>query len=321
MATATTSEMPADNAATVLVSTFSLSDLAPPPTTVRLTLTADFPLNSYEAQLAAFTLPAALPASITSLTLELFTYGYPPGFLASLGSLLPRLTEITLYLQLVAGTTAESFHDAKAFLGTALRNGLQKLKLVDVFVPPDFFPAAAAAAAAGEDGTGGAWSLRELTLLYTFRSADREFNERLPAATVPVLLRPGLERLTVRVQPEAADKPGMTPCAGEAGAGVVDALMAWSKADAARLRRLDLSAFAFDAATVARLASRFRAVAEAAWAVCADGRAEGKKSAMQAAAVGKQLQELEVVACPGMEFYGAVSTHPSGEWLDGRCWC
>ena len=305
MATTTTCETSADNAATVLISTFALSDLAPPPTTTQLTLTADFPLDSYEKQLASFALPAALPASITSLTLELFTYGYPPGFLALLGSLLPQLTEITLYLQLVAGTTAESFHDAKAFLGTALRNGLQKLKLVDVFVPPDFFPAAAAAG--DGDGDRGAWSLRELTLLYTFRSADREFNERLPAATVPVLLRPGLERLTVRVQPEAADKPGMTPCEGEAGAGVVDALMAWSEAEAARLRRLDLSAFAFDAATIARLASRFCAVTEAAWAVRADGQAEGKRVAMQAAATGKQLRELEVVACPGLGFYGAVS--------------
>ena len=309
MASTTACETPADNATTVLISTFALSDLAPPPTTTQLTLTADFPLDSYEKQLASFALPAALPVSITSLTLELFTYGYPPGFLALLGSLLPRLTEITLYLQLVAGTTAESFHDAKAFLGTALHNGLQKLKLVDVFVPPDFFPAAtAAAAAAGDrDGDQGAWNLRELTLLYTFRSADREFNERLPVATVPVLLRPGLERLTVRVQPEAADKPGMTPCEGEAGAGVADALMAWSEADAACLRRLDLSAFAFDAATIARLAGRFCAVTEAAWAVRADGQAEGKRVVMQAAATGKQLRELEVVACPGVRFYGAVS--------------
>ncbi|KAF8253986.1 hypothetical protein K440DRAFT_150377 [Wilcoxina mikolae CBS 423.85] len=200
------------DAASVLISTFELFDLAPPPTTTQLTLTADFPLESYESLLTSFSLPQSLPDSITALTLELFTYGFPPGFLTSLISLLPNLTRLTLHLQLIAGTTAESFGDAAEFLKTALANGLQELEMVDVFVPPDFFPAVVSEREA-------AWNLKVLKLLYTFRSADREFNARLPVGSIPCLLVPRLETIKIRIQPEAEDKPGMTPCPAAAAEG------------------------------------------------------------------------------------------------------
>jgi hypothetical protein len=168
--------------------------------------------------------------------------------------------------------------------------------MVDVFVPPDFFPAVAS-----ETDT---WELKELKLLYTFRSADREFNARLPVGSIPYLLVPGLEMIKIRIQPEAEDKPGMTACIAAAAEGVVETLLAWKEDDAAKVKRLDLSAFALEPETVGLLSAKFSGVREVAWAVGADGK-EGRKEDLMKA-VGRLAEELEVVACPGLEFYGAV---------------
>lgn len=70
-----------------------------------LILTSDIKLDEYTALLSQpFSVPE-LPHSITSLTLELFSLGYPPGFLSELGRQLKGLKTLTLYSQLFAGTT------------------------------------------------------------------------------------------------------------------------------------------------------------------------------------------------------------------------
>jgi hypothetical protein len=78
----------------------------------------------------------ALPPSIQSLTLELFSLGYPAGFLGALIDNLPNLKSLVVYSQLFAGISAESQQDAVHFFDKAKE--LRALHLLDVFARPHF---------------------------------------------------------------------------------------------------------------------------------------------------------------------------------------
>jgi hypothetical protein len=62
-----------------------------------------------------FSIPDLL-SSINSLTLELFSLRYPPGFLSELGRKLGHLDGLMVYSQLFAGMTEEYRRDAVAFI-------------------------------------------------------------------------------------------------------------------------------------------------------------------------------------------------------------
>lgn len=64
-----------------------------------LILTSDIKLDEYADLVSKpFKVPD-LPSSVKSLTLELFSLGYPPGFLTTLGKRLPNLKALTAYSQ------------------------------------------------------------------------------------------------------------------------------------------------------------------------------------------------------------------------------
>jgi hypothetical protein len=281
--------------ARVLLTTFDLSALSPPSGTTYLSLTADFPLDQYETVLTSFSLPLSLPSSIDSLHLSLFTYGYPVGFLSALIRLLPNLRHLSVFTQLIAGTTAESFHDASTFLRTLLESGLEELVLFDVFVPPDFFPSLV-----GEKE----WTVKKLQLLYTFRSQDREFNSRLPTGSMAALMREGLTNIMVKIVAENEKNKGFKPCA-DTSRGVVERLMAWSDEKAKDVKRLSLCAFALTGETIDRLAKKFGNVEDVNWAVAVDGVSGVKKGLMDS--LGEKTRNLTIVVDPGMGFFVEVS--------------
>ncbi|TVY37266.1 hypothetical protein LSUB1_G006132, partial [Lachnellula subtilissima] len=169
--------------------TFPAESFATAQSLTALILTSDIKLDDYTPTLTQpFSVPA-LPHSITTLTLELFSLGYPPGFLQALGQALPNLRSLTLYSQLFAGTTQDSQDDAVAFIQGA--TGLRELHVLDVFAPPGVFTRIAGALAPG---------LGFLELCYTYRHSDAAgFLGTLPVKEVGELVREGLVALTVGI--------------------------------------------------------------------------------------------------------------------------
>ena len=109
-----------------------------------LTLTADIKLDEYQSLVQEipdreepFNIPSNLPQSITNLTLELFTLGFPAGYLSSIASSLPNLKSLTLFSCLIDGITQPSRADAEAFFETTPM--LAELHVLDTFARVGFW--------------------------------------------------------------------------------------------------------------------------------------------------------------------------------------
>merc|ERR1711939_1097793 len=127
-------------AAQIPLQTFNLPTFPPEAFTAGLTsliLTSDIKLDEYQPLLEQPLSVPDLPQTITSLTLELFSLGYPPGFLTELGKKLSGIKSLTLYSQLLAGTTSYSKDDAVTFF--RFQTQLRELHLLDVFGPKGFY--------------------------------------------------------------------------------------------------------------------------------------------------------------------------------------
>ena len=100
-----------------------------------LTLTSDINVEQYQSILKQdFSIPSTIPHGIESLTLELFSLGYPPGFLQHLADRLPNLKSVIIYSQLFPGLSAQSQNDAVLFLKKL--PSIRALHLLDVFARP-----------------------------------------------------------------------------------------------------------------------------------------------------------------------------------------
>lgn len=168
-----------------------------------------------------------LPASITSLTLELFSLGYPPGFLNSLGKVLPNLKALTLYSQLFAGTTPQSQEDAVSFIKEASQ--LQEVHILDVFAPPGVLTSISDAFSP---------ALRFLEVSYTYRHSDPNFLASLNAKEVAGLVRGDLVALTMAVgapdvtadeEDREGTEVGVKPVGGKDARDVVGKLVSEGK--------------------------------------------------------------------------------------------
>jgi hypothetical protein len=130
-------------AAQIPISNFSsLPEFPPEAAHLRsLTLTSDIPLPEYQNLLqgSEYQLPV-LPQSITHLTLELFSLGFPgrnPHYLANLARALPNLRSVTFFSCLIDGLDDASRADAEAFFDQA--RVLREVHLIDSFVRPGFW--------------------------------------------------------------------------------------------------------------------------------------------------------------------------------------
>lgn len=112
---------------------FNIPSFPPEARSLRaLTLTSDIKVDEYQEILARpWTIPPTIPPGIESLTLELFSMGYPKGWLSTLADRLPNLKSLVVYSQLFAGITEETMADAVEFFKKL--PGLRALHLLDVF--------------------------------------------------------------------------------------------------------------------------------------------------------------------------------------------
>lgn len=165
-----------------------------------LTLTSDIKLDEYSDILKKPPFVPRLPNSIQSLTLELFSLGYPPGFLTALIEELPDLKTLVLYSQLFAGVSPESREDALMFFEKA--QSLRSLHFLDVFAQPHFIQHIAPKIKERERG------LMFLEVNYTFRHEDEHFLERVSGAELPLLISPSLITCSLNVSvPDLTDDP------------------------------------------------------------------------------------------------------------------
>lgn len=189
-----------------------------------LILTSDVKLDDYTKLLQEPYSVSDLPSSIKGLTLELFSLGYPPGFLTELGKKLPALKALTIYSQLLAGTTKESKDDAIAFIKA--QKELQEAHLLDVFGAPSFF---------NELGGSLSSNLKLLEINYTYRHSDPKFLETIPSNEMVAFVgkEKDLVGLTMSISaPDITDddedlegtEVGIRPVSGKHGENLVEKL-------------------------------------------------------------------------------------------------
>jgi hypothetical protein len=143
-----------------------------------------------------------LPPSITSIALELFSQGFPVGWLKSVARSLPKLRSLTFFSCLIDGLDDGSRNDAISMLEMLK---LRDLHVIDSFTRPGFWREAAiglseeherAKEAHTEDGEGNrlpGQRLHVLEMSYTYRGhSNPDFMSRIAGEELPELLGSGL---------------------------------------------------------------------------------------------------------------------------------
>lgn len=286
-----------------------------------LTLTCDMKVDEYQTLLAQnYSIPS-LPSGIESLTLELFSLGYPPGFLTELAKKLPNLKSVVVYSQLFAGITDDSQKDAVEFFKRLPM--LRALHFLDVFAKPGFFKAAAPWLKYNTSETPGEArrGLMFLEVNYTFRHEDEDFMGRIQATELPLLIGPGLISISFNVStPEGAEEDEQDPgtiqqSASKEGVMAFNKTLSKSLVEALTeedtyprgLRALNCTLYTF---TVEQLKKTLETQKNAmVLNVTLDvGPGETtKKELIKALEPCKGLEQVEIVANPSLEFFMAVS--------------
>ena len=198
------SSEPLPGGAQVSLQKFQLPEFPPEAShLIGLTLTSDVKPTEYSTllstPLAPEAIPASIPADIESLTLELFSLGYPAPFLTELGKALPNLKSLTIYSQLIDGVGDESRKDAGEFFNDVLvgkgrkSGGLRELHLLDVFCRKGFMAGLGAILEDLHETDAEKSVLRFLEISYTYRGhSDPEFLNRILGDELPTLLSPSL---------------------------------------------------------------------------------------------------------------------------------
>jgi hypothetical protein len=186
-------------AAQIPLSSFTLPAFPPTASHLReLTLTSDIPLPDYQPLVTSgsqYELPQ-LPPSITHLTLELFSLGFPgknPHFLTDLAKALPNLKSITFFSCLLDGLTDHSRSDAEAFFSPTFTPQLREIHIIDTFVRPGFWSTVTKAwnkRLAEEGGSTDDIGIKVFEVSYTFRGhEDSDFLARLHGEELPLLIQ------------------------------------------------------------------------------------------------------------------------------------
>lgn len=283
-----------------------------------LTLTSSIKVDEYQSILSRpFSIPSSIPYGIESLTLELFSLGYPPGFLKQLAERLPNLKSVVVYSQLFAGTTTQSQTDAVEFFKKLPK--LRALHLLDVFAKPGFFEKAAewlkynTSDKPGEARRG----LMFLEVNYTFTHDDQDFMSKIAASELPSLIGPGLISCSFNV----AAPEDVAGSSNAQTAGPAEGIMAFNKDFTARLvgalteentyprglRALNTTLFTITPALLKQLLQKHKHVMVVN-ATLENGPGEAcKKEIISALEQGANLEQVEVVAHPSIDFFIEVS--------------
>ncbi|KUJ06963.1 uncharacterized protein LY89DRAFT_726096 [Mollisia scopiformis] len=283
-----------------------------------LILTSDVKLDEYSSELEKpYEIPD-LPAGIKTLTLELFSLGFPSGWLVALGEKLRGLKALTLYSQLFAGTTTASREDALMFIEK--QKELRELHLLDVFLPKGFLTEF-------KGKSGG--DVRFLEVSYTFRHSDPEFLGALNAREILGVVegRKGMLGLSVRVESpdvrveDEDDREGTEEgvlVVGGLGERVVDVL----KEGGGELRLCDLTMFELRIGEVGSLLEVCKEIRVLSVSV---GLEKGWKEVFDGlGAKEREIEVLELVGVPGKEVVEAMKEEGGFRKEDveelGRSW-
>ncbi len=153
-----------------------------------------------------------LPATISSLTLELFSLGFPAQWLRSIGRSLHALKSLVMFNCLIDGISEESREDAGFFFSII---SLRDLHIIDSFARPGFWNKLAediiTRSATGRDNSPNGKSdqkLRFLEISYTYRGhSDPDFMTRLCGEELPELLTSGLMAASFNLSPPPPPPP------------------------------------------------------------------------------------------------------------------
>ncbi|RDW80682.1 hypothetical protein BP5796_05380 [Coleophoma crateriformis] len=270
-----------------------------------LILTSDIKLDEYttllktekveEESQKAFHVPD-LPSSINALSLELFSLGYPAGFLTALGNTLPKLKSLTIYSQLFGGTTPASRDDALAFIDA--QSSLQELHLLDVFAPSGFFTSFASAVDP---------SLRFLEINYTYRHSDPQFLDTVPSKELAGFVEncPQLVGLTLSIS-----APDITNDDDDREGTEIGVRLVEKEADVSLIRRaliengpahlfaLDLTMFMLKPSEVGSVLEAQKDLRFLAFTVAIEA-CDGLAEVVGILGMGTRLEVIEIVGVPG----------------------
>lgn len=307
--------------AQVPLQTFTIPDFPPSARGLKaLTLTSDIKVDEYQSILSEpFAVPS-LPVGIESLTLELFSLGYPAGFLTALAERLPNLKSVVIYSQLFAGITDESQKDAVEFFKRL--PFLRALHLLDVFARPHFFEDAAQWLKYNTSDTPGEArrGLMFLEVNYTFRHEDEDFMAKIQATELPSLVGPGLISCSFNVStPEDAGEDEEDPSTIQQ-AGNKEGVMAFNKSltdglvDALTneetyprgLRAMNSTLYTLTPSQLTKVLKTQKNVMVMNVTVEMEPGEKCKKELMKAMELCKNLEQVEVVANPSLQFFMAV---------------
>ncbi|EMC97755.1 hypothetical protein BAUCODRAFT_120690 [Baudoinia panamericana UAMH 10762] len=302
--------------AQIPLQSFNVPDFPPSARGLKaLTLTSDIQVDNYQSILGpSYSIPSSLPVAIESLTLELFSLGYPSGFLTDLAKRLPNLKSVVLYSQLFAGTTEESQKDAVQFFKHL--PFLRALHLLDVFAQPGYFAKAAewlkynTSDMPGEARRG----LMFLEVNYTFRGhEDEEFMGKIQAHELPKLIGPGLISCSFNVAApeEEGSAEGIMAYNAEVSDGLVKALTE-DEAYPRGLRALNCTLYTLTMAQLRKVLEVQKNIMVLNVTLETAPGADTKKALIKVLEGCKNLEQVELVASPTMEFIMALQEPGSG---------
>lgn len=309
--------------AQIPLQSFTLPDFPPQARGLKaLTLTSDLKLDEYQDLLKQpFTIPA-LPIGIESLTLELFSLGYPPGWLSQLADRLPNIKSLVIYSQLFGGITNESLMDAVEFFKKL--PGLRALHLLDCFSRVNFFTAIAPYVTYQTDDAFARRGLMFLEVNYTVQHSDPEFLAQIQAAELPKLLGPGLVTASFNIsEADVTDDPEDPSNLGDKSGEEMakDGIMAFNKSLAAglvkaltdeerrpvNLKVLNSTIYTMTPADLKKVLEVQKGIMVLSATLEVDDHDAFKKDLLKMLPSLPNLEQVEVVASPSLQFFMAVS--------------
>lgn len=310
--------------AQIPLQTFTIPEFPPSARGLKaLTLTSDIKIDEYQDILSQpYTIPV-LPYTIESLTLELFSLGYPPGFLSALADRLPNIKTLVVYSQLFAGITDESQADAVQFFRKL--KGLRALHMLDVFAKPHFFERAGPYVTYNTTDEDARRGLMFIEVNYTFRHEDEDFMAKIQATELPFLMGPGCISVAYNVSaPEENDDPedptnlrnekneeqgnkeGVMAFNKTLGPELVDALV-HEETGPKGLRALNTTLYTLTLHQLKRALAKQRGLLVLNATVEVEPTEECKKELLEALGQCEHLEQVEIVANPSLQFFMAVS--------------
>ena len=308
--------------AQIPLQSFTLPDFPPAAQSLKaLTLTSDIKVDEYQTLLTQPWNIPPLPTGMESLTLELFSMGYPAGFLTALAERLPNLKSVVVYSQLFAGITAESQADAVEFFKRL--QGLRALHFLDVFAKPKFFSEAGKWLRYNTSDTPGEArrGLMFLEINYTFRHEDEDFMHKIQATELPELIGPGLIScsLNVSIPEDVSEDPDDPSNLQEAGSK--EGVMAFNKSLAPDvvlplteeeerspkgLRALNLSLYTLTVEDLEKVLKVQEHVMVLSVTLEVEPGEAWRGKLVKALEGAKKLEQVEVVANPTLQFFMEV---------------